>query len=120
MPVYAQLLYFGFECLSGNAQLKGGAGWPPDHAFGFPESGFQDLSFVLNKVSNQRSGRRSQFGSHVREPSLIYKESLPSDRITARSTTFCNSRMLPGQSYAWKSSMVFLSMFRIFLPNFLA
>ncbi len=58
MPVYAQLPYFGFERLSGNAQLNGGAGWTSNHAFGFPESGFEDLSFVLNKVSNQRSGRR--------------------------------------------------------------
>ena len=77
MPVYAQLPYFGFECLSGNAQLNGGAGWTPNHAFGFPESGLEDLSFVLDKVSNQRRSRLSQFGSHVREPGLIYKESLP-------------------------------------------
>jgi len=27
VPVYAQLSYFGFECLSGNSQLNGGAGW---------------------------------------------------------------------------------------------
>jgi len=77
VPVYAQLPYFGFECLSGNAQLNGGAGWTPNHAFGFPESGLEDLSFVLDKVSNQRRSRLSQFGSHVREPGLIYKESLP-------------------------------------------
>jgi hypothetical protein len=51
VPVYAQLPYFGFECLSGNAQLNGGAGWTPNHAFGFRESGFEDLSFVLDKVS---------------------------------------------------------------------
>ena len=77
MPVYAQLPYFGVERLSGNTQFNGGAGWTPNHAFGFPESGFEDLSFVLNKVSNQRSSRCSQSGSHVREPGLIYKESLP-------------------------------------------
>jgi hypothetical protein len=77
VPIYAQLPYFGFECLSGNAQLNRGAGWTRNHTFGFPESGFDDLSFVLGKVSNQRSSRRSQFGSHVREPGLIYKESLP-------------------------------------------
>ena len=77
VPVYAQLPHFGFECLSGNTQLNGGAAWTPNHAFGFPESGFEDLSFVLDKVSNQRSSRRNQFGSHVREPGLVYKESLP-------------------------------------------
>src|ERR1700751_511635 len=77
VPVYAQLPYFGFECLSGNAQLNGGAGWTPDPAFGFPESGFEDPSFVLDKVGNQWSSRRSRFGSHVREPGLLYKESLP-------------------------------------------
>ena len=77
MPVYAQLPYFGFERLPGNAQLNGGAGWTPNHAFGLLESGFEDLPFVLDKVSNQRSSRRSQFGSHVREPGLIDKESLP-------------------------------------------
>jgi hypothetical protein len=77
VPVYAQLPYFRFECLSWNTQLNGGAGRAPNHAFGFPESGFEDLSFVLGKVSNQRSSRRNQFGSYVREPGLIYKESLP-------------------------------------------
>jgi hypothetical protein len=40
VPVYAELPYFGFECLSGNAQFNCGAGWTPNHAFGFPESGF--------------------------------------------------------------------------------
>src|SRR5439155_1402877 len=44
----------------------------------------------------------------------------PSHRITARSITFCNSRMLPGQSYAWNRSEVFLFMLRIFLPAFWA
>src|SRR5580700_3789723 len=77
VPVYAQLPYSGVERLSGNAQLNGCASWTPNHAFGLPESGFEDLSFVLDKVCNQRSSRRSQFGSHVREPGLIYKESLP-------------------------------------------
>ena len=77
VPVYPQLPHFGFECLSRNAQLNGGAGWPSNHSFGFPESGFEDLSFVFDKVGNQRSSRRSRFGSHVREPGLIHKESLP-------------------------------------------
>jgi hypothetical protein len=48
--VYAQLPYFRFECLSGNAQLDGGAGWTPNHAFGFPQSGLEYFSFVLDKV----------------------------------------------------------------------
>ena len=77
VPVYPQLPHFGFECLSRNAQLNGGAGWPSNHSFGFPESGFEDLSFAFDKVGNQRSSRRSRFGSHVREPGLIHKESLP-------------------------------------------
>src|ERR1700719_1326836 len=77
VPVDAQLSYFGFKCLSWNSQLNGGAGWTPNHAFGFPESGFEDLSFVLDKGSNQRSSRRSRCGSHVREPGLIYEERLP-------------------------------------------
>jgi len=77
VPVYAQLPYFGFERLSGNAQFNGGTGWPSNHAFRFPESGFEDFSFMLDKVSNQWSNRRSRFGSHVREPGLIYKEGLP-------------------------------------------
>jgi hypothetical protein len=76
VPVYAQLPYFRVECLSGDSQLNGGAGWTPNHAFGLPESGFEDLSFMFDEVSNQRSSRR-RFGSHVREPGLIYKESLP-------------------------------------------
>jgi hypothetical protein len=28
------------------------------------------------------------------------------ERITARSTKFCNSRVLPGQEYHWKAAMV--------------
>jgi hypothetical protein len=31
VSVYAQLPYFGFECLSGSAQLNGGAAWPSNH-----------------------------------------------------------------------------------------
>ena len=77
VPVYALLPNLGFECLSGNAQLDGCAVGTPNHAFAFPESGFEDLSFVLDKVSNQRSSRRRRFGSHVREPGIIHKESLP-------------------------------------------
>jgi hypothetical protein len=32
---------------------------------------------VFDKISNQRNSRHRQFGSHVRKPGLIYKESLP-------------------------------------------
>jgi hypothetical protein len=77
VPVYTQLPYFGFECLSGNTQLNGGAGWAPNHAFGFPESGLEYFSFVLDEVGDQGSSRRSHLGSRKREPCLIYKESLP-------------------------------------------
>ena len=34
--------------------------------------------------------------------------------------TFCSSRMLPGQSYTWNSLRVFLPIFRIRLPDFVA
>src|SRR5579872_6333450 len=43
-----------------------------------------------------------------------------SHRITPRSTTFCSSRMLPGQSYAWKSSSVFFLIWLILFPALLA
>src|SRR6266404_6597833 len=62
----------------------------------------------------------ADFGATRVSQASSTKKVSPSHRITARSTTFCNSRMLPGQSYAWKSSMVFLSIFRIFLPAFCA
>src|SRR5580692_9175749 len=42
----------------------------------------------------------------------------PSQSTTARSITFCNSRMLPGQSYPWNKSSVFLLTLRIRLPAF--
>src|SRR5580704_2755640 len=77
VPVYAQLPYFGLEGLSRNAQPNCGAAWTPNHAFGFPESGFENISFVRDKISNQRSSRCRQFGSYVREPGLIHEESLP-------------------------------------------
>ena len=59
VPVDAQLSYFRFKCLSWNSQLNGGAGWTPNHAFGFPEGGFEHFSFVLGKVSNERNRRHS-------------------------------------------------------------
>jgi hypothetical protein len=59
VPVDAQLSYFGFKCLSWNSQLNGGAGWTPNHPFGFTECGFEHFSFVLGKVSNERNRRHS-------------------------------------------------------------
>jgi hypothetical protein len=59
VPVYAQFSNFGFECLPGNAQLNGGAGRPPNNAFGFPQCGFEHFSFVLGKVSDERNQRHS-------------------------------------------------------------
>jgi len=53
VSVYAQLPYFGFKCLPGNAQLNSGTGWTTNHAFGFLECGFEHFSFVLGKVSNE-------------------------------------------------------------------
>src|SRR5437867_4065065 len=43
-----------------------------------------------------------------------------SHRMTARSMTFCSSRMLPGQSYASKSFMVLPSIVLIFFAALLA
>jgi hypothetical protein len=54
--------YFRFECLTGNAQLDGGAGLTPNHAFGFPQSGLEYFSFVLDKVGDQGSSRRNHPG----------------------------------------------------------
>jgi hypothetical protein len=42
-----------------------------------PESGLEYVSFVLDEVGDQGSSRRSHLGSRMREPCLIYKESLP-------------------------------------------
>lgn len=42
----------------------------------------------------------------------------PSLKMTARSMTFCNSRMFPGQSYALNSASVSLLMCLMFLPAF--
>src|SRR5438445_1967037 len=77
VPVDAKLSYFGFKCLSWNSQLNGGAGWTPNHAFGFTECGFEHFSFVLGKVSNERNRRHSCLRSDARKPGFIYKESLP-------------------------------------------
>src|SRR5271163_3491701 len=40
----------------------------------------------------------------------------PSDRITARSITFCSSRTFPGQPYAWRTFKDFLPIVRNFFP----
>ena len=42
----------------------------------------------------------------------------PSLRMTARSITFCSSRTLPGQPYAWNSWRVFRLMVLNFFPAF--
>src|SRR5260370_1197408 len=39
-------------------------------------------------------------------------------RMTARSITFCSSRMFPGHAYACRSLSVFLSMLMNFFPTF--
>jgi hypothetical protein len=49
VPVYAQLSYFGFERLSGNAQFNGGTGWSSNHAFRCPESGYAELTFRIGE-----------------------------------------------------------------------
>src|SRR3954468_16732441 len=51
-------------------------------------------------------------GSHL--PSLQLCSS--SQRIAQRSTTFCSSRMFPGQEYVCSASIVLSSMLRIFFP----
>src|SRR5260370_37951531 len=45
---------------------------------------------------------------------------LPGDRMTARSITFCNSRMLPGHEYSTKRRMVPSTTCVTLLPNFWA
>src|SRR5260370_20794210 len=77
VPVYAQLPYFGFKCLPGNAQLNGGTGWTTNHAFGFLECGFEHFSFVLGKVRNELNRRHSLLRNDLLKPGFLYKESLP-------------------------------------------
>src|SRR6266478_1003975 len=48
------------------------------------------------------------------------KKRLPGDRMTPRSITFCNSRMLPGHEYSTKRRMVPSSTCVTLLPNFWA
>ncbi len=59
VSIDAQFPYFRFQCLSGNAQLGGGAGWTADYALGFLECGLDHFSFALDKVGNQRNSRHS-------------------------------------------------------------
>src|SRR2546426_4589366 len=83
---------------------------------------------AVSSISLSRSTRLATSGTDVAEDLGATRVSQvsstekisPSHRITARSITFCNSRMLPGQSYAWNRSEVFLFMLRIFLPAFWA
>ena len=83
-------------------------------------SAFSIIAFSRSARSVANTDAAASLGvARVSQVSSTKKVS-PSERITARSTTFCNSRMLPGQSYAWKSSIVFASIFRIFLPAFWA
>jgi hypothetical protein len=43
-----------------------------------------------------------------------------SQMMTKRSMTFCSSRMLPGQPWPWRISIVRSSMFSMVFPTFLA
>ena len=76
---------------------------------------------AVSTISLSRSTRLATSGtdvagdwSHSRNPGFIYRKRFPSHRITARSITFCNSRMLPGHSYAWNRSKVFVNVSNLF------
>ena len=68
-----------------------------------------EASPVSGGVSSRR-GRRS-------DPSLSTE---PDESTTARSRTFCSSRMLPGQGYLTRRSIVSRATASIGRPNFLA
>ena len=75
------------------------------------------LSCWSNSPLRAAVGRGTSEGSRLSQVSSTAKVS-ESLRMTARSITFCSSRMLPGQSYSCKSFSDFLSIVLNCFPVF--
>jgi hypothetical protein len=120
VPVYGQLPYFGFECLSGNAQLNGGADWTANHAVGFAESASRiSLSCSTRSAISGVVVATSLEDTCVSQSHLQRKSPLQTESPPAR-LHFVTRGCCPANRMRGRVSIVFLSMLRIFLPNFLA
>ena len=64
---------------------------------------FHHLSLTPDQVAPRSAGTPDTGDDSCFNQVSSTEKVSPSVRITARSTTFCNSRMLPGQPYAWNS-----------------
>ncbi len=86
-----------------------------------------DSARAASIISTSRSAKAEGPSGKRKEPADVERSQLSATtnvlvrhRITARSTTFCSSRMFPGQSYNSNSSSVLSSICLMFLPAFLA
>src|SRR6202048_1127416 len=75
------------------------------------------FSCLSSAPSSAALGLAALGGSRLTPVSSTEKGS-PSLRVRARSITFCSSRTLPGQPYAWNSWRVFRLMVLNFFPAF--
>ena len=69
-------------------------------SLGFGQSGLDHLSFLEAWASSRASDSLREVRTRPGEPTLVDEKISVSQRMTDRSITFCNSRMLPGQGYA--------------------
>jgi hypothetical protein len=95
------------ERLTGNAELRGGSARTCDAASRGRQGSLDDLSFRLRLeavlLRQRRANGNAGLGRGLRfarQPRFVDRKRVALAQNAARSTTFCNSRMLPGQSYA--------------------
>jgi hypothetical protein len=94
---------------------------PParNQALGVAQRILNHRFLAFRKIRRQRC-RRSNRRSGARKPGCVYKKKRPRLQKESRPARprFTTRGCCPGQSYAWKNFIVFVSIFRIFLPTF--
>ncbi len=79
-----------------HAETRGGAGWATDYPLRIAEN-FKNVIALDGFECRCRRWRGSQPWLPVSTHPAALRAIEPRERITARSTRFCSSRMLPGQ-----------------------
>jgi len=81
------------------------------------QRGFDHFHFLFCQCRKTLRSFNDSVGARLNQLSSTENVS-PSLKMTPRSTTFCSSRMFPGQPYALNNASVLLLMCLIFLPAF--
>src|SRR6266850_1733880 len=76
MTIDAQLLYFGFEGLPGNAKFGCCAGWSGNESMSFTKGILNHVSFLLNEIREHGNSRHCGFRRYRQQPRFINDKSL--------------------------------------------